>query len=82
MKHNSALKQVLREFNTQMALKEKELETSIKETIGKEEFLLHRKVFVFVFWKSKKKHYIKQSDFIKITILHKSFITLLLHDWY
>ena len=37
MKHNSALKQILREFNTQMALKEKELEGSVRETIGKEE---------------------------------------------
>lgn len=35
MKHNSALKQLMREFNTQMALKEKELEGSVKETIGK-----------------------------------------------
>ncbi|XP_073776413.1 golgin subfamily A member 4 isoform X2 [Danio rerio] len=35
MKHNSALKQLMREFNTQMALKEKELEGSVKETIEK-----------------------------------------------
>uniref|UniRef100_A0AAR2L3I3 GRIP domain-containing protein n=1 Tax=Pygocentrus nattereri TaxID=42514 RepID=A0AAR2L3I3_PYGNA len=35
MKHNSALKQLMREFNTQMALKEKELEASVKETIEK-----------------------------------------------
>jgi len=35
MKHNSSLKQLMREFNTQMALKEKELEGSVKETIGK-----------------------------------------------
>ncbi|XP_037534254.1 golgin subfamily A member 4 [Nematolebias whitei] len=35
MKHNSAMKQLLREFNTQMALKEKELDTSVKETIAK-----------------------------------------------
>ncbi len=35
LKHNSALKQLIREFNTQMALKEKELEGSVKETIGK-----------------------------------------------
>lgn len=37
-----------------MALKEKELETSIKETIGKEECLLQREVLVFVFWKSQR----------------------------
>lgn len=35
MKHNSAIKQLMREFNTQMALKEKELEASVKEAIGK-----------------------------------------------
>ncbi|XP_065152261.1 golgin subfamily A member 4 isoform X3 [Paramisgurnus dabryanus] len=35
IKQNSALKQLMREFNTQMALKEKELEGSIKETIEK-----------------------------------------------
>ncbi|KAI4897230.1 hypothetical protein NFI96_022229 [Prochilodus magdalenae] len=35
LKHNSALKQLVREFNTQMALKEKELEASVKETIEK-----------------------------------------------
>lgn len=35
MKHNSALKQLMREFNTQLALKDKELEGSVKETIGK-----------------------------------------------
>uniref|UniRef100_A0A3Q3MLQ6 GRIP domain-containing protein n=1 Tax=Labrus bergylta TaxID=56723 RepID=A0A3Q3MLQ6_9LABR len=35
MKHNSALKQLMREFNTQMALKEKELDTGVKETIAK-----------------------------------------------
>lgn len=35
MRHNSSLKQLMREFNTQMALKEKELEGSVKETIGK-----------------------------------------------
>ncbi|XP_072533661.1 golgin subfamily A member 4 isoform X3 [Salminus brasiliensis] len=35
MKHNSALKHLMREFNTQMALKEKELEASVKETIEK-----------------------------------------------
>ncbi|XP_061601631.1 golgin subfamily A member 4 isoform X2 [Cololabis saira] len=35
MKHNSAMKQLLREFNTQMALKEKELDSTVKETIAK-----------------------------------------------
>ncbi|KAM4591336.1 golgin subfamily A member 4 isoform 2-T2 [Odontesthes bonariensis] len=35
MKHNSAMKQLLREFNTQMALKERELDTAVKETIAK-----------------------------------------------
>ncbi|XP_076831794.1 golgin subfamily A member 4 isoform X2 [Brachyhypopomus gauderio] len=35
MKHNSALKQLMREFNTQMALKEKELEASVKEAVEK-----------------------------------------------
>ncbi|XP_052326745.1 golgin subfamily A member 4-like isoform X1 [Oncorhynchus keta] len=35
MKHNSSLKQVMREFNTQMALKEQELTAAVKETIGK-----------------------------------------------
>lgn len=34
-KQNSALKQLMREFNTQMALREKELDTAVKETIGK-----------------------------------------------
>lgn len=34
MKHNSAMKQLLREFNTQLALKERELDSSVKETIG------------------------------------------------
>lgn len=34
MKHNSAMKQLLREFNTQMALKEKELDSAVKEAIG------------------------------------------------
>lgn len=37
IKQNSAIKQLMREFNTQMALKEKELEGSIKETIGKKQ---------------------------------------------
>ncbi|KAF7659211.1 hypothetical protein LDENG_00001480 [Lucifuga dentata] len=35
MKHNSTMKQILREFNTEMALKEKELDTAVKETIAK-----------------------------------------------
>ncbi|XP_066534450.1 golgin subfamily A member 4 isoform X2 [Hoplias malabaricus] len=35
IKQNSALKQLMREFNTQMALKERELDTSIKETVEK-----------------------------------------------
>ncbi|XP_069001048.1 golgin subfamily A member 4 isoform X6 [Embiotoca jacksoni] len=35
MKHNSGLKQLLREFNTQMALKERELDSAVKETIAK-----------------------------------------------
>ncbi|XP_075068711.1 golgin subfamily A member 4 isoform X2 [Mixophyes fleayi] len=35
LKHNSALKQLMREVNTQMAQKERELETAVQETIGK-----------------------------------------------
>ncbi|XP_028844361.1 golgin subfamily A member 4 isoform X3 [Denticeps clupeoides] len=35
MKHNSIIKQMMREFNTQMALKEKELEAVVRETIEK-----------------------------------------------
>ncbi|MCJ8730858.1 hypothetical protein PDJAM_G00189280 [Pangasius djambal] len=35
MKHNSALKQMMREFNTQIALKDKELEVSVKEAVEK-----------------------------------------------
>lgn len=34
MKHNSAMKQIMREFNAQMSLKEKELNTAVKEAIG------------------------------------------------
>lgn len=34
LKHNSNIKQLMREVNTQMALKEKELDTAVKETIG------------------------------------------------
>ncbi|XP_063778646.1 golgin subfamily A member 4 isoform X3 [Pseudophryne corroboree] len=35
LKHNSALKHLMREVNTQMAQKERELETAVQETIGK-----------------------------------------------
>lgn len=35
LKHNSTLKQLMREFNTQLAQKEMELETAVKETISK-----------------------------------------------
>lgn len=35
MKHNSAIKQMMREFNTQVALKETEIDSAVKETIGK-----------------------------------------------
>ncbi|XP_069469309.1 golgin subfamily A member 4 isoform X2 [Ambystoma mexicanum] len=35
LKHNSTLKQLMREFNTQMAKKERELETAVQETISK-----------------------------------------------
>ncbi|XP_010900475.2 golgin subfamily A member 4 isoform X1 [Esox lucius] len=35
MKHNSSLKQLMREFNTQMALKEQELSAAVKEAIEK-----------------------------------------------
>ncbi|XP_061693001.1 golgin subfamily A member 4 isoform X2 [Syngnathoides biaculeatus] len=34
MKHNSSIKQLMREFNTQMAVKEKEIDTAVKEAIG------------------------------------------------
>lgn len=34
MKHNSAMKQIMREFNAQMSLKEKELNTAVREAIG------------------------------------------------
>lgn len=37
LKHNSAMKQLMREFNTQMAVKEKEIDTAVKEAIGEEE---------------------------------------------
>lgn len=35
LKHNSTLKQLMREFNTQLAQKEMEFETALKETISK-----------------------------------------------
>ncbi|XP_041327606.1 golgin subfamily A member 4 isoform X5 [Pyrgilauda ruficollis] len=35
LKHNSILKQLIREFNTQLAQKERELETAVKEAISK-----------------------------------------------
>ncbi|XP_055489488.1 golgin subfamily A member 4 isoform X4 [Leucoraja erinacea] len=35
LKHNSILKQLMREFNTQLAKKEQELDISVKEAIGK-----------------------------------------------
>lgn len=35
MKHNSAIKQLMREVNTQLTLKERELDTAVKETIAK-----------------------------------------------
>ncbi|CDQ73314.1 unnamed protein product [Oncorhynchus mykiss] len=37
MKQNSSLKQLMREFNTQMALKEQEMTAALKETIGERE---------------------------------------------
>lgn len=36
MKHNSAIKQVLREFNTKEALKETEIDSAVKEAIGED----------------------------------------------
>ncbi|XP_056291197.1 golgin subfamily A member 4 isoform X2 [Pseudoliparis swirei] len=35
LKHNSAIKQLMREYNTQMALRDRELDTAVKETIAK-----------------------------------------------
>ncbi|KAJ8288534.1 hypothetical protein COCON_G00011930 [Conger conger] len=35
MKHSSGLKQLMREFNTQIAKKEQELESTVRETVGK-----------------------------------------------
>lgn len=37
MKHNSAIKQLMREFNTQMDLKETEVDSAVKEAIGESE---------------------------------------------
>lgn len=37
MKHNSVIKQLMREFNTQMALKEAELDSAVKGAIGEAE---------------------------------------------
>lgn len=37
MKHNSAIKQLMREFNTQMASREQELDAAVKEAIGEPE---------------------------------------------
>lgn len=34
MKHNSAIKQLLREFNTKEASKETEIDSAVKEAIG------------------------------------------------
>lgn len=36
MKHNSAIKQLLREFNTKEASKEIEIDSAVKETIGED----------------------------------------------
>lgn len=36
MKHNSAIKQVLREFNTKEASKETEIDSAVKEAIGED----------------------------------------------
>ena len=57
MKHNSTIKQLMREFNTQMALRERELESAVKETIGekiideiKQDLQLCDKVYPLVVW--------------------------------
>lgn len=42
LKHNSTLKKLMREFHTQLAQKEQELETTIKETIGEEHFQFNK----------------------------------------
>lgn len=36
MKHNSAIKQLLREFNTKEASKEMEIDSAVKEAIGED----------------------------------------------
>lgn len=36
MKHNSAIKQLLREFNTKEASKETEIDSAVKEAIGED----------------------------------------------
>lgn len=36
MKHNSAIKQLLREFNTKTASKETEIDSAVKEAIGED----------------------------------------------
>lgn len=36
MKHNSAIKQLLREFNTKEASRETEIDSAVKETIGED----------------------------------------------
>lgn len=43
LKHNSTLKQLMREFNTQLAQKEQELEMTIKDTISKYSFKFKKK---------------------------------------
>lgn len=36
LKHNSTIKQLLREFNTKEALKETEIDSAVKEAIGED----------------------------------------------
>lgn len=36
MKHNSAIKQLLREFNSKEASRETEIDSAVKETIGED----------------------------------------------
>lgn len=40
LKHNSTLKQLMREFNTQLAQKEKEVETAVREAISEFEIIV------------------------------------------
>lgn len=42
MKHNSTIKQLMREFNTQQSLKETEVDSAVKEAIGETEKVLLR----------------------------------------